>query len=252
MFDDYWQHYQSIINAKFNLIRSKYEHSGNKGTHGEIILREFIRECFSENLIVGHGEVIDSKNKRTGQVDCVIAERDITPFVVDPAAPNMFIVESVKCLGEVKFRLKEIEKLVKQCCTLKELTPNPTKGDLRLTQKKDDERFYNRRPFFIFAYETDVSIETILSKLNSQKDIELEKQIDAIFILNSGAIINFGTGKGELVFDKPDGSRATGFVNICDQNDVLKYFIGWLTVSMPNTVRLSNPLIHYLFKKSGE
>jgi len=51
---------ETEMRQKFEVVRSKFEHSGNKGTNTEAILREFLRSYLPRRYGVGHGEIVDS------------------------------------------------------------------------------------------------------------------------------------------------------------------------------------------------
>ncbi len=89
-----------------------------------------------------------------------------------------------------------------------------------------------------------------MSKLTEfYKDVPIPEQIDAIFILNEGVIINFGDGNGAFKYvNSENGESYKGFIQFPDGNEVLKTFIKWLTATMPKMVWASNPLLHYIFK----
>ena len=63
---------ESEMRHKFEVVRSKFENSGNKGTNTEAILREFLRSYLPRRYGVGHGEIVDSLGGRSAQTDIVI------------------------------------------------------------------------------------------------------------------------------------------------------------------------------------
>lgn len=82
--------------AKLGEIRAKYAQSGDKGYNVEEIFRNFLRCCIGRRLTVGHGEIIDHSNNRSGQTHIIIVNDD-HPFIFTTDKPGLFFVEGGEC-----------------------------------------------------------------------------------------------------------------------------------------------------------
>lgn len=250
MMKDLFKHYQENLISSFNLIRNKHVHSGNKGSSVEQVLRDFITKYIPKNLSVGHGEIIDSFNKRSRETDIIIFN-ELQPFIENLSDPNLFMAECVMCVGEVKTDLSTLEDSIRKCYQFKSLKIKPTVGQELWCSPYDQKRFYDKRAFFVFAFDSSISVEKIIEKLTfAYRDKEIVEQIDAIFLLNRGAIINFGEGTGSYQFLKKETRTPyTGFVQTCTDQHVIKNFLTWLITTIPRMTYFTHPLIHYLFDK---
>lgn len=95
---------------------------------------------------------------------------------------------------------------------------------------------------------------TILEKtkrFNTDNNLNFWQQIDAIFILNRGKIINFGDGQGIFQFADSKGNTVPGLISIDIEQDskVLFGFLSWLNSAMPR-IEIPFPiLMSYLMKE---
>ena len=226
--------FQNELELKFEGIREQFEHSGNKGTNGEYIIKDFLKYYFSPQYQFGNGEVIDSKGRQSGQVDIVITNK-YHPCISDYNIPSIFFIEGVSCCGEVKFLLTsaELTKSLDNCTKYKELEPKLDGSLTAYSNKEDLKRFVNKRPYFLFCYESQLTIETVNKKIslyNSQKRLEVENQIDSVFLMDKGLIYNLGYGNGSLKYVDADGGLASGFKSISKDTDyrILLNLVRWL------------------------
>lgn len=211
-----------------------------------------MNEFFPVNLKTGHGEVIDSNGKRSKQTDLIVVDSTLQPFVKNyDNAPNVFLIEAVLCVGEVKAILNNLEDPVGKCNEFKLLSPKFSNGDVRCTNESDAKRFYHKRPFFVFAFESTIKIDNIILKLNElYTDKAVTEQIDAFFILDKGVIINFGDGNGALKYINPETKEPfKGFVCVSNESEVLQWFTTWVIAVIPKIYSFQNPIVHYLFSK---
>ena len=222
---------ETEMRHKFEVVRAKFEHSGNKGTNTETILREFLRSYLPRRYGVGHGEVVDSQKNRSTQTDIVIVT-DEHPFTFTADEPGLFFVEGVFALAEVKSVLtsQELDKTIVNALKFRDLKC-ASRGLvvlLRSMNESDHNRFVGNPPYFLFAFESQITKETIAKRLIAQG----KRSIDAVFILNQGAILDFGDGKGELQLKNPDGTTIPGWHDIGGSN-ALACLLLWLS-GMPD------------------
>ncbi len=241
------KHYQKTIKGHFDFIRKKFFHPGNKGSHNEEVLRRYLKTMLPSNLKIGHGEVIDTHKKKSKQIDVIIVDSALQAFIDDYSLPNMFIIESVYMAGEVKAILKKVslKQALENCKAFKALTPSFTKWDSIVCNDEDLQRFYEKRGFFIFAFKTEMELDTIQKELKEHyQDAPITEQVDAIFCLDKGAIINFGNGQGALKYSL-NGKDVGGYHKVAGAEEVIEKFTSWTLCTMPKIFTANNPLIHY-------
>ena len=234
---------QEIMNLKLQIIRKSHQHSGNRGGNAEQIVRDFLREFLPPHNRIGHGEVIDLNGSLSRQTDVVVTN-EYHPFLNDLTNPSVFIIEGVACAGEVKSVLttEGLEHALEAAQALKLLRVQHQEGSQIFTNKEDRSRFVDSRPYFLFAFESQLLIETVKERIdfwNSSKSVPLGQQLDAVFILSKGGLINFGGGGGTLKSIAPNGSPREGYSRAGASTDALVYFLSWLSISM---VRISMPV----------
>ncbi len=245
---------QNIMNLKLEIIRKSHKHSGNRGENAEQIVREFLREFLSPYNRIGHGEVIDLNGCLSRETD-VIVTNEYHPFLNDLANPSVFIIEGVACAGEVKSVLttERLLSTLEGARVFKSLSIQHQKGSMIVANEEDRERFVNRRPYFLFAFESELLIETVKGKIdawNTANAVPLGQQLDAVFMLSQGNLINFGEGKGALQFVPPDGNPLGGYIHAVSSSDALVSFLSWLSVSMIRISMPHSPLALYLVQTS--
>lgn len=236
-----------------NEVRKTFKHSGNKGTSIENIFGNFIRQYLPRRLEIGNGEIIDSFSNRSGQVDIVIVSED-HPFTFSPNRPGLFFIEGILSVGEIKTVLtsKELNKTLVNSILYKSLKTTHGVGSITYANESDIKRYYEHPPFFLFCYESQLSLTTIKSKIDTfiqEKSIDNQKVIDGVFVLGKGWIINFGDGKGTLQAKNIEGFDCTNWV-IKESDSVLFDFFSFLSATMPKTLRFEPIISNYLFPKN--
>lgn len=233
-------------------VRETFKHSGNKGTNTEDIFGQFIRQYLPRRLEIGNGEIIDSFGNRSGQVDIVIVNED-HPFTFTRNKPGLFFIEGILAVGEVKTTLttRELENTLKNALLYKKLKTTHGKGTIVHANESDLKRFYEHPPFFLFCYESQLSLTTIqtnIEKFIGKNTIDPLKTIDGIFVLDKGWLINFGDGKGALKFKTPEGKLIDSWV-IKESDTVLFDLFGYISTTMLKEIRFEPILANYLFPK---
>ncbi|WP_432356981.1 DUF6602 domain-containing protein [Sporosarcina sp. UB5] len=248
---------QEQMAIKLKQIHIEHKHRGNRGDNSESILREFIREFLPPSNRVGHGEIIDTKGNISNESDVVILNEH-HPYLNELSKPSLFFIEGVSAVGEVKSNLgsADIETTLKKCQRFKNMHIKMQKDATVVGNMSDIKRFVDKRPFFLFAFKSQLTLETIYKKViafNEENKIDIEQQIDGIYILDRGTITNYGDGQGQLRFKYREpsltGEFATGYVPVLKEQDpnVLFNLLAFLSTSMPR-LSLPNPIItDYLF-----
>jgi hypothetical protein len=227
--------------------RAKFEHKGDRGSAGaEAPFRDFLTKFLARDLRVGQGEVIDTAGNRSGQTDVVVADAD-HPFLFTADVPGLFLIEGISAAGEIKTVLSSaaLEKALESAARFKELRPRQLAGSLITAEDSDIERFYDGRPFFLVAFESQMTTDTVVRKV---KDFEAQHSgptFDGIFLLERGWAINVGDGLGAFQPEQPGHEPATGWV-VEEVDEVLFDFLVWLSAVIPRIVRFRPIMQLYL------
>lgn len=235
------------MRAKLEEIRSTYNAPVNKGNQAESIVRSFLRSYLPRNMDVGHGEVIDTHGNSSSQTDVVITALD-HPFTFTADEAGLFFIEGLLAVGEVKTRITatELEDGIRKSKRFKRLKARPPVG-FRVSTGQD--RFRTSLPFFVFSFESELSLESIKLQLEEAaartSSVTTEEMVDAVFVLDRGFLINLGDGNEAFQAVLDDGGLAQGW-HIDKENDPLFYLLGWLSVVMPQTLSIRSILADYL------
>ncbi|MDQ8738246.1 DUF6602 domain-containing protein [Paenibacillus sp. LHD-38] len=246
--------YQKMMELQLEDIREKYNHKGNKRSNVENIIRDFLKEYLPPSNRIGQGEIVDTDGKVSNQTDIIITN-EYHPFINENLhAPARFFIEGVSCVGEVKSILNSADliEILKNCKKFKELKITFDGGtEIRMPQNSDVDRYVKRRPYFLFAFESQLTLETIKNKIdeyNQENNIRYTEQIDGIFLLDRGYIINVADGEGSIVYRNEDGSIMEGFVPVSkDINEkILVGFLSWIHIVTPRIMMYQSFLTKYL------
>ncbi len=247
---------QTQIKSEFDLIKEKHDHSGIKGYKVECIIRDFLIKYLPPYNKIGHGEIIDTAGDISSQTDIIITN-EYHPYTVDLNRPNLFFIEGVACIGEVKSTLTsdEFTKSLQNCFRFKNLKIKMSKGMQVYCNDSDIKRFIERRPYFLFAFDSQLAIDNIIEKVrefNNNNAKEIWQQIDAIFLLDRGSIINFGNGKGSYKYILNENHKSQpGYVifRIENKPNMLFDFLAWISVVIQKYIIYENIITYYLINE---
>lgn len=236
MIPEFLQHIENQMQQSLTETRLKFQNSTNKGSGLEKVLRDFLRDYLPRNKSVGHGEIIDSFNHRSPQVDVAIVFDDHPYTFKQDDTPSIFLIEGIGAIGEVKTVLTsdELRKTIKNSQKIKKLKRQLSKGGELKVPVGFDVRFLNFPPIFLFAFESQISMERICAILNEQPHsndnlLTGTNFVDGIFILNKGAILNFHKNGGLIAHSK-NGQQLLGWVSF--EGDSLRPLLEWLYATM--------------------
>jgi hypothetical protein len=238
--------------ASLEEIRSKFGHSGNKGASVEKVFREFLSTHLPRRFDVGHGEVIDANEHRSGQVDVVVTNEH-HPFSYPPDDAGLFFIEGVSAMGEIKTVLttQELQNTLDSSMKFKQLEVSRVTGETTQHRSSEDaHRFWKWPPCFLVAFESQISLSNIRDKVieypSQHLGSEHSRFTDAIFVLGKGSVINFGRGEGVFRGEDENGDKLVGWTYLNSEH-VLFEFLAWLSVIMPEYNRHFPVLSHYTF-----
>jgi len=193
---------EAQMKAELDEARATFTHPGDKGTTFEDTFRTFLRKYLPRRLELGNGEIVDHNDRRSRQTDVVVVSDD-HPFTFTQNLPGLFFIDGVCAAGEVKANLTstELKNTLENSCQFKrlEIVLEHTMG---FSNESDRKRFYKCPPYFLVAFESQLKLSTILEKIEGFVESkgfgvnEVNKILDAVFIIDRGWIINFGDGKG--------------------------------------------------------
>lgn len=238
------------MRAELAEARVTLEHRGSKGDLAEEAFRSFLRKYVARRHAIGHGEVVDSSGSRSTQTDVVIANED-HPFTFTEDQPGLFFAEGVSAAGEVKAVLttQHLKSTIENSRRWKTLRSSPGEGTMVHSNTEDLARFYESPPYFLFAFESQLSLEAVLKTLiesGSYSATPSVRQLDAVFMLDTGTLIDVGSGAGSFQIRDPDGTPGSGW-RTGSSGAVLFDALRWLTIAMPRLVRFEPVLARYLF-----
>ena len=234
-------------------IRGRYEHAGNKGASAEQIFREFLSRYLPAHNQVGHGEVFNIDGLRSRQTDLVITNEYHIRLKSDWSEPQTFILESVECAGEVKSIIKDrntLRDFFEKARVFKSMLIEPDIGMKVRSNDEDLPRFVWRKPYFGFAFESEMNIDRIVAELRSW-ETELRPidrpVLDGLFVLDRGGTIHMGKGSGSLRSLSRDGEPQSGYVVLRAAGEqVLAQLLLWIYAAMPRNEYTIHPAFHYL------
>ncbi len=153
---------------------------------------------------VAQNAVRDSHDRISQEVDLVILNRFHPPFLTKDH-PRILLIEGVAAAAEVKTSLSKKETIdcLKKARVFKRLKASVERYDLSADNVliEDWSRYLERRPFFAFAYEDKRDLPAIQRNIDewiAENAVPTKEQLDAIFVLNKGMIVNFGSGSGVI------------------------------------------------------
>lgn len=235
---------------KLEEIRKTFDHKGVKGSLVENEFRAFLSTYLPKRLSVGTGEVIDRNFNTSKQMDVVVANED-HPFTFSGNEPALFFIEGTCASGEIKSILttEQLVDSLDKAYQYKQLKMISPKGAMMMANESDGRRFYTTPPFFLFAFESQISLGQIIKTVTDYKKAEYFPgfTIDGIFVLDKGYVIDLGDGQGAFRL-QTGGNTPTSWTG-AQSETVLYDFLVWLTIVMPRMIGGSNILTPYLLGK---
>jgi hypothetical protein len=234
--------------AQLENARTRFSHAGDKGAVVEKSFREFLKSYLPRRLAIGNGEIVDSHGGRSGQTDVVIVNED-HPFTFTDDLPGLFFIEGVVGAAEIKSVLNSdhLEKTIKSSRKFKELKSEFGHGtEVKVSSPTDLKRYYSRPPFFLFAFESNFSLDSVCKRLRAEIDDKTgnakKDLLDAVFIAGQGWLINFGDGTESFRFQTKNGDSLPGWQGKKTAS-VLVPLLSWLSYVMPKMKRVI-PVLH--------
>lgn len=250
----------ATLRSDIEEIRLKFQQSGDKGASAEFVLREFLRLYLPQDQRVGHGEVFNLDGERSTQTDIVIANRYHVSLERDDETPQAFIIEAVDVAGEVKMRINGLDDL-RDCFDkarqFKKIFADDVGALLMAFGGGDGKtnRYFMRRPYFAFAYETRMNETTILNSLRSWESELPDNErpsLDALFLLDKVAMFNsWEHDIGLRVSAQKGGPNVGLWMTTGFGEKVLADFLTFIYYAPPEILSRLHPVVSYLTPNNG-
>lgn len=197
--DDYWARSSGALAATFERTRASQKDPSVKGTANEQTLADFLRENTGVPRVALRSSIIDGDGRRSDEVDVTVVNENQPLWTGDDG--QLLIAEGVDAVYQVKARLTsdELRRAIKNGQSVKDLFRPLGDGSIATATEIDGTRFIDHIPFFIFAYESALSLGSALKILGSDlAGSRWEAQPDGVFVLNSWSAVNVADNQGAL------------------------------------------------------
>lgn len=224
----------------FEQVTKMISHPVVKGTARENALQTYLRPHIPDKFEISEGIIVDSHDHQSCQVDMIIHDKIATPYLLDTNMKKVIPIESVYAIIEVKSTLTkdELRKCIYNIQSVRSLTKNTLTGQTSPTLG------------FVFAYDSDSSLETIYSNFHElTKSIPLEQQISAICVLNKGLILSALTENLSTIILNPSKETTFAMYNNSD-NALLMFYL--LLFQALNTIIIYPPNMMAYANSTGD
>jgi hypothetical protein len=229
--DSYFADAEAKLRLEFNQRRGHLTDADVKGGENEKAVGEFLEKHVGSARIALNKQVIDSHGLNSGGMDVCVCNADQPAIDI-----SLIIAEGVDFVVQVKAILTDAElpRIVKNCVSLKRLERRFSDGDEVFARRADYPFLVERIPYFVFAFESDLSLESVHERLSRLLEDELPFHWpDGVYVLNRGAIQHLH-GETESFFR----------VEATKDKTMLKFLQQVHSVARVIR-RLRSPLIHY-------
>lgn len=164
----------------FGEISNKIEHMGERGNARESILVDYLRKYLPERYEISKGIIADSSDIQSRQVDLIIHDRYMTPYLLQYDSTKVIPVETVYCTIEVKSVIdkNQLTKGIENVASVRKLKKQQYRGMIVPTAG------------MIFAYDSSVSMDTLFkSVVDISERYPIEERPCCLCVLNKGLIV---------------------------------------------------------------
>lgn len=183
--------YHSRVLASKSSALEVIHHAGDRGAEREDILEEFLTPRLPDQLAIGRREVRATNGRWSKQEDLIIYDRLTCPRLFVGSRSQIFPVESIAAVIEVKTRLntasiREASENIRQVRSLKKTGQSTRVGSGSI-------EFGPPTPTFgaLFAYDLDLSLETFRERwVEAQSPLQPEHRINLVCILDEMVMIH--------------------------------------------------------------
>lgn len=241
--DDYWNGVAASARADFERIRASQSDSAVKGSANEDIVAEFLAQNTGACRIATNSSIIDHYGRRSGEADVVVLN-DAQPFWTGRRA-QLLIAEGVDAAYQIKAVLNtdELHHAVRNAVSVKQLVRVLPSGSIaRAANDEDGTRFIDHIPFFIFAFNASITVQTAQRVLEDTLDKDVALQPDGVFVLDKWSLINVGSNEGSLRIGPPE---ARGVQPVVGTLSALANMLWCHHLFLHKRVDFVSPLVQY-------
>lgn len=222
-----------------------FGNSSIKGEERSEALADFLKSRLPPTFGVSTGEVIDSGDRRTGQLDIIIFDQTATRPVFSGKKNELYPCEAVYAVIEVKSELtkKELGTCLVAAQKLRRLKPFRQRFVETRDGGKSADGKAHRCMYIIFSFSSNLNEEKWLQTeydrvMRCASEQKINKSVvDRLIILDRG-IINPTIGRGKSIRDAPTSLFAEFFlhlVNFLEREHKRRPTISWSQYSLPQS-----------------
>lgn len=186
------------LQSEFDFLSSQITHRPSKGSAREYVLKELLRQHLPKKLAIGSGIVIATDGTISKQMDIVVYDSMNTPIMYTAGDMQIFPVECVYAVIEVKSNLNSSElKMsianIRSVKSMPKVAYVPQQGPIISTTNLHGKEMDHFPVLgFLFAYSSIKNIKIIKDRLVESDDaINVANNLDSICILNRAMITNY-------------------------------------------------------------
>ena len=217
--------YQSQVLAAKSTALKIVHHAGDRGFEREDIVEDFLSPILPQHLGIGKGEVRATNGRWSKQEDLIIYDRMTCPRLFVGTRSQIFPVESVAAVIEVKTKLdtkaiREASENISQIKNLEKTGKSTHVGAGTIS-------FGPPTPVFgaLFAFELGVSIQTLRKSWRQAQSVKPPTQrINLTCVLGKLVILYIDKDKTFLVWDQAGKDALGKFCGIDSGEDSLFVF----------------------------
>ncbi len=160
--------------------------SSTIGSERENFVKYFLSDILPPPFRIGSGDIIDSKQQRSGQVDIVIEYPFLPSFPLPNGEKRLYFAEGVAAVIEVKSEIaQQWQDVLRTKSSVKALE---RKYERVVTRHHGEEyshgvEFYNKIPVYGVGYKGWARIETLREKTSPNNEGKID--IDGLLVLES-------------------------------------------------------------------
>src|SRR5579872_3927683 len=177
------------LKKEFDYVRETNPHSATKGSEAEKVLRDFLNKHLPQRFRATTGILIDGSNALSKQTDVIIYDALSSPVYRFSEDAMILPIDTVASVIEVKSRLNSDELLdaYQKIASVKALKKKPSSD---MDREATGSRLKMASTFgVIFAFTSDLSIETIAEKMAELNEkFESQQWPDMLVLLDVGTL----------------------------------------------------------------
>jgi hypothetical protein len=241
---EFWAQGGPQLRASFERTRQVQKDSHIKGGANERTLGEFLRENLGAQRVAVNSSIIDPSGAQSDEVDVAVVNQYQPLWTGD--SQQILIAHGVESAYQVKARLTtdELRRAMRNAQSVKKLQRRPgIGGEVVAKTPADLARFVERIPFFVFAYESNVSAPNAIQLVREEfADVPYEEQPDGIFVLDDWAAINVANNDGS---QRMAPARHRGLVQTEDDFPPLARMLWTHCLTVPHVFYREHPIRQY-------